>query len=528
MRRRAGVWALDNPVLVGSVTLLVTVVAVTLAYNANNGLPFVPTRRLEVQLPNGDALFRGDYVRVGGSRVGVIRSLTARELADGRVVAVADLQLDRSLGAVPADSTVSVRPQSALGLKYMQLTLGRSRATISNGGTLPLAQVHTEVDLDQVINTFDAPTRAAADANFTAFGAALAGRGADINATLQQLPATLRALTPVMRNLSDPATRLDQLFKQLGITVGVVAPEAATFSHLYTTMANTWAAVARDRRALRDTVAKSPPTLAVATASLRTQVPFLRLTRDFSQSFDRASVQLRRALPVLNGALRVAIPVTTRSTALYRPLGDALGALRDLVAAPTTDAALRGAVATVATLQPQLRFLGPYVTVCNYWNLFWTFVGEHFSEPDPTGSTQRALVNFGPQQQDSFGAEGSAAPANGQGVQPNSEPPFTHPANVAQAPEHLHGAANAAAVTANGMADCEAGQRGYLHGGRGADKFGPANYAIEIDAHTPLGYRHGATYARFVNGAGTGRNPDRVPAGETFTREPGGSGVPAP
>ena len=41
--------------------------------------------------------------------------------------------------------------------------------------------------------------------------------------------------------------------------------------------------------------------------------------------------------------------------------------------------------ATVTTLQPQLRFLGPYITVCNYWNIFWTFVAEHFSGEVPTG-----------------------------------------------------------------------------------------------------------------------------------------------
>ena len=38
-RERGGV---ANPVLIGAVTVLVAIVAVFLAYNANNGLPFVP------------------------------------------------------------------------------------------------------------------------------------------------------------------------------------------------------------------------------------------------------------------------------------------------------------------------------------------------------------------------------------------------------------------------------------------------------------------------------------------------------
>ncbi len=40
------------------------------------------------------------------------------------------------------------------------------------------------------------------------------------------------------------------------------------------------------------------------------------------------------------------------------------------------------------TLQPQARFLGPYVTVCNNWNKFWTFNAEHFTAPDATAIRQ--------------------------------------------------------------------------------------------------------------------------------------------
>jgi hypothetical protein len=42
-RRRARASVVASPVLVGAVTTLVVVVAVFLAYNANAGLPLVPT-----------------------------------------------------------------------------------------------------------------------------------------------------------------------------------------------------------------------------------------------------------------------------------------------------------------------------------------------------------------------------------------------------------------------------------------------------------------------------------------------------
>src|SRR5439155_1612570 len=86
-------------------------------------------------------------------------------------------------------------------------------------------------------------------------------------------------------------------------------------------------------------------------------------------------------------------PVQRRSVALNSDLQQALGALRDLATAPTTNAALVGLTDTVSTLQPTLRYLGPFVTVCNYWNFFWTLAAEHLSARIGTGSAERAMLN---------------------------------------------------------------------------------------------------------------------------------------
>src|SRR4051794_41763155 len=71
MSRRRGMGALSaSPVLVGAVTVLITVVAVFLSYNANAGLPFVPTYDLKANLPNAANLVAGNDVRIGGGRGG--------------------------------------------------------------------------------------------------------------------------------------------------------------------------------------------------------------------------------------------------------------------------------------------------------------------------------------------------------------------------------------------------------------------------------------------------------------------------
>src|SRR3954462_11992274 len=176
MRRSRGS-LVANPVLVGAVTTLVIVVAVFLAYNANNGLPFVPTRELNVRIANGANLVPGNEVREGGFRVGVVEDMKPVRLSNGKVGAEVKLKLDKKVGAVPADTVVTIRPRSALGLKYVELQRGRSKKMLGNGATLPSTQARVPVEIDQVFNMFDEPTREGARGNLRGFGDAFAARG---------------------------------------------------------------------------------------------------------------------------------------------------------------------------------------------------------------------------------------------------------------------------------------------------------------------------------------------------------------
>ena len=137
--RRANASIVANPVLVGAVTTLVVIVAVFLAYNANNGLPFVPTHQYKVQIDSGSNLVKGNEVRAGGFRVGVVENLAPVTLSNGRTVAILTLKLDEKTGQVPIDSTVKIRPRSALGLKYVELTKGHSRKLLHDG-PMPLTR----------------------------------------------------------------------------------------------------------------------------------------------------------------------------------------------------------------------------------------------------------------------------------------------------------------------------------------------------------------------------------------------------
>jgi len=513
-----------NPVLVGAVTVLIVVVAVFLAYNANNGLPFVPTRALNVQLANGANLVPGNEVRSGGFRVGVVEDMKPIALPDDKTGALLKLKLDSKVGEIPADSTIVVRPRSALGLKYVELNLGKDARKIADGGTLPVTATSASTELDEVLSTFDEPTRAAGQVNLQSFGDAFTGRGAGLNDTLRAAPQLLQRLERVTRNLNDPRTKLPDFFAELGDAARVVAPVSEVNAQTFTFLANTFEAFSRDPQALKDTIAKSPGTLDVGTRSLGVQRPFLVRFAGLSRNLHGVSRELRASLPTINRAIETGTPVLRRSVALNEQLQDAMGALRDLALAPATNGALRGLTATVTTLNPTLRFLGPYVTVCNSWNIFWTFAAEHLSSPTATGSQQRAMVNTAPTNTpggDGVGQMGANEFAHGK-ESPEPGTPKTR----------LHNAFYGPAITADGQANCGAGQQGYAQSHnpfRDRSKGDPYR-DVFVDTPDDAGIpRVGPTFSKFNReGRGTALNPDGVPAGQTFTNRPGGRGLDVP
>ena len=494
--RRTSVFA--SPILVGAVTILVTVVAVFLSYNANNGLPFVPTQALKVRVANGANLVKGNEVRSGGYRIGVISDMRPVRLEDDEVGAELTLKLDRKIGDVPTDSRFVVRSRSALGLKYLELTEGNAEQAFADGDTVPVEQAYVPVDLDEFFEMFDEDTRDASQENLEGFGNAFAGRGPALGRTVEELPELFSQLQPVMANLAADETELKNFFKELGDAARVVAPVSELNARLFTDMADTFEAFGRDEEMLKAFIEKSPPTMDVAIDSFRVQTPFLARFADFSEDFQPAARELRAALPNLNDAIDVGIPVQRRMVGLNDDLADTMGALEELATTPTTNAALRGLTATVTTLNPTVRYLGPTFTVCNAWSYFWTYVAEHFSEPDITGSAQRALLNSAGRQDDSLGSQDANVQANGREV-------------IQGNPQYFKGQQYPHSINDDGTADCESGQRGWLN--RQA-----IDFPKEVEPDVPFKISYDSVTPGVQGPVYAGR--ERVYPGQTFTRNP--------
>jgi virulence factor Mce-like protein len=485
--RRGAPSLVASPVLVGAVTVLVAVIAVFIAYQANQGLPFVPTYDLRAELPSGGKLVRGNDVRVGGFRVGTIEEIqpdTATVEGGERAIAVVDLKLDKTVEPLPSDTLVRVRPRSVLGLKYLELRPGRSRETYEAGDTIPLRFSSEPLELEDVLSMFDRDTRPAVQEATTGFGDALAGRGASINTAIAALNPFFSFLTPVMQDLADPATRLDNLFRQLGRSAAQVAPVAREQAELFTLTADTFAAISRSPRALEETIEKSPPTLDVAIRSLRAQRPFLADFAAVSRDLEPAAAELVRSLPPINAALGVGTPILRRQPQLSVRLASLNRELRDLFENPSTLLALRDLRTALTVIRPAIEYIGPYQTVCNYWNYYWHGLGEHQSTlasditpPLPAGGTVQTqgvkFVNLF--QPNNYGSTETSRPPD---LSPREDPRVVQPVvdpttgqPVPQAKHRLYAQPYQPAVDARGNADCQIGQQGYIKG--------PYNYGFE-------------------------------------------------
>lgn len=415
MRNRSGIQGVaSSPAIVGAVTVLIVIVAVFLAYNANNGLPFVSTYNLTARVPNANAIVKGNEVRIGGARVGVVRGVAPVRLEDGRVAAELDLRLDKSAEPVPVDSTVIIRPKSPLGLKYLQIVTGDSSEGFEAGDTIPLAAARPEpVDIDQFFNMFDEPTRNAIQRNLSGFGNALAGRGPQINSALGALRRLAENGQPILRTLVAPGTNFGGFWRALEDLAATVAPVAETNASMFVALNRTFAAFARvSRPFIQETIAKGPPFLDAAVEDLPAIRPFLRSSERVFAALQPGARALARTSPTINAALRAGIPVLNASPAFNAQLAPTADALLDFQEEPGVVNGLELLTETNEVIEPGIRYIAPAQTFCHYLSIAFQNFASVGGEGNGNGNWLQVLP-FAPPDAPNSEAGPASAPANG-------------------------------------------------------------------------------------------------------------------
>lgn len=408
--RRAPFDVFDNPVLVGTVTILTVIVAVFLSYIAENGLPFIPTYTVNVQVADAAELVKNADVRIGGARVGQVLTITpeAANRQWGRPYAQLGLALQRSLKPLPTDTRYQVRLASVLGGKYVELIPGNhgvvNRPGLPDGATLTLNRNpklnHNIpfVDLDTAFATFGPRTQAGIRSATAQLAGAVAGRGSDFNDAIYNTRALIGPLERLLALLSSSTTHLRGFISGLAATTGALAPVAPRIGSLLSGGATTFRAL--DRSAVGATIDQLPPTESLGAAVLRNALPVLSDAAAIAQDLRPGARLLLRVSRRLDSVLRTAPPVFRQLPPVADALSSALAQVRKVAQDPastrvfkvlgTNDLGTEGASAFVG-IGAILNAIAPAQFSCNVGGLWSSNLASSLSEGNSTAAWLRFM-----------------------------------------------------------------------------------------------------------------------------------------
>jgi ABC-type transporter Mla subunit MlaD len=386
--RERGIFS--NPILVGALTVLVTVAAVTLAYQADNGLPFVPKYSLHLQITDAEELTHGAEVHMGGALIGLVTSVDPGRDAAGQPIAVMNLSLNKNVEPLSQDSTFIVRLKGSIGLKFLDVTKGHSPATWGNGATIPLGHAGADTDLDQVLGMFNPPTRKGVSDATIGFSNALAGRGVSINNAIGAFLPLVTDLGPVAVNLGSHKTDLSGFFHGLEHLSSAVAPVAGTQADLYTNLDTTFKALASIAVPyLQDWISETPPTFATVIADSPAEQSFLTDTAGLFRDLRPGFATFPQSAPVLADAFAEGARNLPGSEKLDQRLLTLSQTLEHYGENPTVQQGLARLTLTSHSLRSPLAFLTPAQATCNYVSLFLRNIGSSLAEKLNTGTALR-------------------------------------------------------------------------------------------------------------------------------------------
>jgi virulence factor Mce-like protein len=417
MRSQRAAWrgVIDNPILIGAVTILVIAVAVYLSYIAENGLPFVPTYDVKIDVPNGAQLVKNADVRIGGARVGQVLQIVPEPRGTdpgyNAPFARLSLSLQKSLEPLPYDTRYQVRLASVLGGKYVELLPGHAQDTartpaLQDGGTFELGTMFAHnipiVDLDVAFRTFGPQTQQGIRNTTGELGNALAGRGASFNDAIYSTRQLIGPLDSLLELLASPTTHLAQFISGAAATASALAPVAPTISALLSNSAITFRALNSSR--LGETIDQLPPTESVATTVLTNAQPVLVDTAATVQALKSAAAIIPAGAKRLDEIIRAATPVYKLAPSLAASLQSALAKVDKLASNPAAielfnvlgnnDLATFGASAFVG-LGAILNSAANAQLACNVegsWAANFGGPNNPLSEGDATGSWLRSSL----------------------------------------------------------------------------------------------------------------------------------------
>jgi phospholipid/cholesterol/gamma-HCH transport system substrate-binding protein len=234
---------------------------------------------------NAAQLVPDNQVLIGGQPVGSVENI---ELTDENLAEI-EISSEQELHA---GTTATIRATSLSGVAnhYISISPGpNSNPALEEGATLGLGSTTTEVDLDQLLNTFPNPVRRALGKFVRGNAAQYRGRGKDANETFKYFGPALNRTSAFVGELNADEHLLERFIVSSSKLSTAVAQRGTELSSAISHASTAFGAIASQNEALD--------------VSLRELPPFMRQA-------NTTFVNLRAALDDLDPLVETAKPAT--------------------------------------------------------------------------------------------------------------------------------------------------------------------------------------------------------------------------
>lgn len=347
----------------GALAVAVVVVAVVLLGGGT-------THRYELRFQNAGQLVKGDDVQVGGRRVGSVRAITLTNHNEAQI----SVEVDEPYAPLHAGTTAIIRATSLSGIanRYIALTPGPNSAPkLADGAVLGERSTTSIVDLDQLFNTLDPPTRRALQEVVKGSATQYQGRGAANNRAARYFNPALSTTSRLVSELDRDQRAFEELIVYGARVTTALAARRGDLADLVGNANQTAAAIGDENAALSQALAILPLTLRrgnTTFVNLRATLGDLDRLTDASLPATRRLAPFFRELRPLVAQARPTIHDLRLLVTRPGPGNDLIDLLRKTprlarLAEPT----FADSIAALRKTQPVAQFIRPYTPELVGW-----------------------------------------------------------------------------------------------------------------------------------------------------------------
>ncbi|MHB8694595.1 MAG: MlaD family protein [Solirubrobacteraceae bacterium] len=281
----------------------------------------------------------GDLVEASGNNIGTVSNVTLTP--NGQAELTLSIS-DPNFKPLRRGTLARIREASLSGIanRYVDLMLGPGTASaIPNGGVIPASATSSEVDIDQLFDTLDGPTRHAIQELIKGSAAQFKGSGAAAQAAFQYLNPALASSSMLFAELDRNTASFTKFVVKSGNLFSDIAQRQADLSGLVQHLATTTEALASQHPALAAAIQRLPgfmtqadTTFANLRGALTRLTPLVNASKPVAPKLQQLLATLRpfaqQAVPTVHNLANIISrpgPANdlTELTALGRPLAAA-------------------------------------------------------------------------------------------------------------------------------------------------------------------------------------------------------------